>query len=54
MRAWFPDHAERLLTSLNGVRSAGAPVVGALTGLLAGLYPAWRATRIEPADALRR
>jgi putative ABC transport system permease protein len=31
-----------------------APLVGAVTGLLAGLYPAWRASRIEPADALRR
>jgi putative ABC transport system permease protein len=31
-----------------------APLVGAATGLLAGLYPAWRASRIEPADALRR
>ncbi len=31
-----------------------APLLGTLTGLLAGLYPAWRATRIEPADALRR
>ncbi|MEV4348431.1 ABC transporter permease [Actinoplanes sp. NPDC049596] len=31
-----------------------APLVGALTGLLAGLYPAWRAGRVEPADALRR
>ncbi|MBW6438585.1 ABC transporter permease [Actinoplanes hulinensis] len=31
-----------------------APLAGALTGLVAGLYPAWRATRIEPADALRR
>jgi putative ABC transport system permease protein len=28
--------------------------LGTLTGLLAGLYPAWQATRIEPADALRR
>ena len=27
-----------------------APLVGATTGL----YPAWRASRIEPADALRR
>ncbi len=28
-------------------------VLGAVTGLFAGIYPAWRATRIEPADALR-
>lgn len=31
-----------------------APLVGGVTGLLAGLYPAYRAARIEPADALRR
>lgn len=31
-----------------------APVIGLLTGVLAGCYPAWRASRIEPADALRR
>ncbi|MHC3425662.1 ABC transporter permease [Streptomyces sp. DT18] len=33
---------------------AAAPLVGLATGLLAGLYPAWRASRIQPAEALRR
>lgn len=31
-----------------------APLIGAVIGLLAGLYPAIRASRIEPLDALRR
>ncbi|MGV9707656.1 ABC transporter permease [Streptomyces sp. NPDC003483] len=31
-----------------------APLVGLATGVLAGLYPAWRASRVEPAEALRR
>ncbi|BBC33027.1 Efflux ABC transporter, permease protein [Streptomyces graminofaciens] len=33
---------------------AAAPLIGLATGVLAGLYPAWRASRIEPAEALRR
>jgi putative ABC transport system permease protein len=31
-----------------------APLIGLATGVAAGLYPAWRAARIEPVEALRR
>jgi ABC-type antimicrobial peptide transport system permease subunit len=30
-----------------------APIAGALVGLIAGLYPSWRASSLEPVDALR-
>ncbi|MEJ8642982.1 ABC transporter permease [Streptomyces sp. MS1.HAVA.3] len=39
---------------IHPVTVAAAPLVGLVTGLLAGLHPAWRAARVEPAEALRR
>ncbi|SCG07862.1 putative ABC transport system permease protein [Streptomyces sp. Ncost-T6T-2b] len=39
---------------LDPVTLAVAPALGLATGLVAGLYPSWRASRIQPVEALRR
>lgn len=39
---------------IHPVTAAAAPAIGLATGVIAGLYPAWRAARIQPAEALRR
>ena len=45
VRDWTPILDPRL--------AVGAPLLGALIGLLAGGYPAWRAAAMEPITALR-
>lgn len=45
-RGWAPVLDPRLLLS--------APAAGAVAGMLAGLYPAWRASRVSPISALQQ
>ena len=45
-RDWIPTVDPRVVV--------GAPFLGLISGLGAGIIPAWKAARIEPAEALRR
>ena len=45
LRTWTPVMDARI--------ALAAPVLGAVVGLVAGLYPALRASRMAPVDALR-
>jgi predicted permease len=50
-----PSHIQPLITSSLNVRVLGFSVLVTLVGVvLAGVYPAWRATRIQPQSVLRR
>jgi putative ABC transport system permease protein len=45
--------ASRVLTSLNGGDVAIAIAVSVLATMLAGLYPSWRASQVQPAWQLK-
>ena len=45
VRTWTPVMDARI--------ALAAPLLGGLVGLVAGLYPAWRASRMAPVDSLR-
>nr|WP_052499686.1 ABC transporter permease [Streptomyces vietnamensis] len=48
--AWLRDWTPVLHTGT----VVAAPLIGLVTGVVAGIYPAWRAARIQPVEALRR
>ena len=48
MGSWFP------YTRLPGPVAAGAAAIAVLLGLFAELLPAWRASKLDAVEALRR
>ncbi|ACV49316.1 MULTISPECIES: ABC transporter permease [Halomicrobium] len=51
--AWGATRYAEVGFAFAPVWSALAVLVGVLVGVVAGLYPAWRAARVDPIDALR-
>ena len=42
-----------LLTHLDAIDTAGTVLIAIVATMLAGLYPTWRAMRVQPAKALK-
>ncbi len=51
---WVATTYAEIPLTLAPVWFAVAVAVGVGVGVVAGLYPAWRAARVDPIDALRR
>jgi putative ABC transport system permease protein len=53
VKRWVPLAPAEAILSLTGSILVGCLVVGVGVGLVAGLYPAWRASQLQPAQALK-
>jgi putative ABC transport system permease protein len=53
VKQWVPLAPTEAILSLTGSILVGCLVVGVGVGLVASLYPAWRASRLQPAQVLK-